>query len=656
MKKITLQALILKNIKGVKEFKLDLQGFNVRVFGDNGTGKTTLFDAFTFLLFDKDSQSKKDFQLKTVDSTGKEINNLEHEVEGIFSVDGTPLSLRKVFKEKWTRKRGAATAEFTGHTTDYYVNGVPSKKKEFTDAVANLIDEEAFKLLTSPLYFNEQLHWQKRRELLLQISGDITNEDVINSNKELASLENILNGKSIEDHRKIIAAKRTEINKELTRIPIRIDEVRRGMADVSGFNEIEINERIQVTEVKMMKKREEISNIRMGSAIQGIRNNIILKKQDLEKAKFDYSEKNYADLKRKRSEVQLLEDKELNYTVDYKKVSRKHADLMAEHVELLKKVDNLRGEWKAVDDETFDEHALSCSLCGQDLPEDKKQTMLENFNAKKAEHLAKIAVAGKEGAAKVEQLKVEIQAATNELNSIDAEIKEIQRQKQEVSQQFEDMKAKTTRFEDTDECKEILNDITGLEQEIENIDKNQVQEIEKIQDEIANLDGEIKTEREKRARLQQVQTSEQRITELEAEEKELAKEFEDLEHQLYLTEEFIRSKVTLLEEKINSKFKYARFKLFEAQINGGLTETCETLYEGVPYSRGLNNAARINVGLDIISTLSEHFGVACPIFIDNSESVTQLIDIDTQIISLVVSAEDQELRVEQEAQLNQEVI
>ena len=164
------------------------------------------------------------------------------------------------------------------------------------------------------------------------------------------------------------------------------------------------------------------------------------------------------------------------------------------------------------------------------------------------------------------------------------------------------------------------------------------------------------TEREKRARLQQVQLSEQRIIELEAEEKELAKEFEDLEHQLYLTEEFIRSKVTLLEEKINSKFKYARFKLFETQINGGLTETCETLYQGVPYSRGLNNAARINVGLDIISTLAEHFNVACSIFIDNSESVTELIDMDTQIISLVVSGTDDELRVEQNQQLNQEAI
>ncbi|MEM4993017.1 AAA family ATPase [Priestia sp. SB1] len=656
MKKIILQALVLKNFKGVKEFKLDTQGYNVQVFGDNGTGKTTLFDAFIWLMFDKDSQNKKDFQLKTVDSIGKEINNLEHEVEGIFSVEGTSLSLRKVFKEKWTRKRGAATTEFTGHTTDYYVNGVPSKKKEFTDAVANLIDEDVFKLLTSPLYFNEQLHWQKRRELLLQISGDITNEDVINSNKELASLENILNGKSIEDHRKIITAKRSEINKELTRIPIRIDEVRRGMTDISDLNEAEINERIQKAEVLMMEERNKIAEIRNGNNILDLKGQITFQQAELEEKKFEYTEKNYAALNRKRAEIQALNDKEANYTVDSKKAYRKHADLMSEHAELVEKVDKLRNEWKTADDETFDTHALACSTCGQDLPEDKKQTMLENFNAKKAKHLTNIAVAGKEGAAKVEQLKVEISAVTNEINAIDAEIKEIQRQKQEASQQFEEMKAQTTRFEDTGVYTSYQTEIAALKEQINQIQDTNIQVIQEHEQTIKNLDNEIMTEREKRARLQQVQLSEQRIIELEAEEKELAKEFEDLEHQLYLTEEFIRSKVTLLEEKINSKFKYARFKLFETQINGGLTETCETLYQGVPYSRGLNNAARINVGLDIISTLAEHFNVACSIFIDNSESVTELIDMDTQIISLVVSGTDDELRVEQNQQLNQEAI
>ncbi|MHC8425130.1 hypothetical protein ACUZ22_02350 [Bacillus velezensis] len=135
---------------------------------------------------------------------------------------------------------------------------------------------------------------------------------------------------------------------------------------------------------------------------------------------------------------------------------------------------------------------------------------------------------------------------------------------------------------------------------------------------------------------------------LEEEQKGLAEEYEGLQHQLYLTEEFVRTKVDLLEEKINNKFKFARFKLFKSQINGGLEETCETLYEGIPYSSGLNNAARINVGLDIINTLNEHYGISAPIFVDNSEAVTKLIDTNSQILSLIVSEKDKQLRIELE--------
>lgn len=123
-----------------------------------------------------------------------------------------------------------------------------------------------------------------------------------------------------------------------------------------------------------------------------------------------------------------------------------------------------------------------------------------------------------------------------------------------------------------------------------------------------------------------------------------------------MTEEFVRTKVHLLEEKINSKFKYARFKLFKDQINGGLEETCETLYEGVPYSSGLNNAARINVGLDIINTLNDYYGITAPIFVDNSEAVTKLINTNSQILSLIVSEKDKQLRVEFQDELVQEAI
>lgn len=648
MKNITLQALILKNFKGVKEFKLDTQGYNAQVFGDNGTGKTTLFDAFIWLLFDKDSQNKKDFQLKTVNAVGQEINNLEHEVEGIFSVDGTPLSIRKVFKEKWTRKRGAATAEFTGHTTDYFVNGVPSKKKEFTDAVATLIDEDVFKLLTSPLYFNEQLHWQKRRELLLQISGDITNEDVINSNKELASLENILNGKSIEDHRKIIASKRAEINKELTRIPVRIDEVRRSIVDVSELNESAINEEIEKIQALITQQEEELSRIQNGTEVVEKQKKLREIESSLIELKNEYKEKNYGELNALRDKVAVQKDKinQFNFDIKQKQYDSNVYERALEKTNI--ELNKLRSEWEEVDAETFDQHKTTCSMCGQDLPEDQKQSMIEKFNVEKSERLESIASKGKAGKKEYQQIEVDLSATKNQLIALEAEKKESERVLSELKTQYGELKNNTTAFEETEEFKTKQAEIASIQEEIQRVKDHANEEATLVREKIMNLKEDIRNLERDKAKFDQVEASNKRIEELEAEEKTLAKEFEELEHQLFLTEEFIRSKVTLLEEKINSKFKYARFQLFKQNINGGLEETCETLYQGVPYSRGLNNAARINVGLDIISTLSEHFGVACPIFIDNSESVTELIDMDTQIISLVVSGADDELRVEQD--------
>src|SRR5699024_10042463 len=103
------------------------------------------------------------------------------------------------------------------------------------------------------------------------------------------------------------------------------------------------------------------------------------------------------------------------------------------------------------------------------------------------------------------------------------------------------------------------------------------------------------------SKFRMIRQQEERVRELEEEEKRISSEFERLEEKLFLVEEFIRTKVNMLEEKINSKFKYARFKLFKNNINGGLEEICETTYNGVTYSSGLNNAARINVGIDIIN-------------------------------------------------------
>ena len=115
---------------------------------------------------------------------------------------------------------------------------------------------------------------------------------------------------------------------------------------------------------------------------------------------------------------------------------------------------------------------------------------------------------------------------------------------------------------------------------------------------------------------------------------------------LFLCEEFTRYKVKFIEESINRRFSMVRFRLFREQINGGLEDCCDVTVDGVPFGEGLNTGARFNAGIDIINTLSRHYGAQVPLFVDNAESVTPLAQADTQVIRLVVSENDKELRCE----------
>src|SRR5690606_25556240 len=228
-----LKRLVLRNFQGCREFVLEPNGEDVTVFGRNATGKTTLFNAWTWLLFGKDSLGQANFEIKTLKPDGTPHHGLEHEVEAVLILDdGREVKLKKVYKEKWTKRRGSAHREFSGHVTHHYINDVPCKKTEYDAYIQSIAAEDYFRLLTDPLFFNTQLHWTERRRLLLEVCGDISDQEVIESNEKLARLSEILERHSLDDYRKIIRERRKKINDELEKIPVRIDEVRRSLPNL----------------------------------------------------------------------------------------------------------------------------------------------------------------------------------------------------------------------------------------------------------------------------------------------------------------------------------------------------------------------------------------------------------------------------------------
>lgn len=643
--------LELRNFKGIKNFTLNTQGGDADVFGDNATGKTTLYDAFLWLLFDKDSANKKDFAIKTLGKDGEPIHGLEHAVSGTFYVNNNKLTLAKVYSEQWTKKRGSATKEFTGHTTDYYINSVPVKKNEYTAKVAEIIKEDVFRLLTNPLYFNEQLHWETRRAILLEVCGDLTDKEVIASDKKLAELPKILGDHSLEDYRKIIASRRTKINDELKKIPVRIDEVTQGMPNIEAIDAKGIDAEIDLLNHKISTKREELAGIENGGEISKLRTEIITIEGKLLQLKNDHRAKVDSLAEGKREEYRITQKKCDELRDKINGLERKKKTNLGDIYDVEAKMTSLRSKWTAANAlEFIFEQADTCPTCGQSLPVDKltsaREEALAAFNSQKAKELEAINSNGKTAKQAREALEAETKTLIQEIGALNTLLEREDAELTAISLEVTKLQNSTGDVTQEPAYIDLVNEKNSILGFIEGIMLDSKEATQKVNEEIASLTSKMRALEATRAELVEHERCQNRIAELSQQERDLAAEFEKLEGELYLTEEFVKAKVNLLEEKINSKFKLARFKLFDVQVNGGIAECCETTFNGVPYSSGLNNAARINVGLDIINTLAEHYKFDAPIFVDNAEAVTQLIPTKGQIIRLVVSEPDKELRVE----------
>lgn len=649
MKQLKLLSLIIRNFKGIVNFELITNGTNVTVYGDNAAGKTTLADALFWILFDKDSLNRKDFGVKTVDRDGNEIHRLEHEVTASFSNGGETVTLRKVYSEKWPKKRGSAAPEMDGHETKYWIDSVPRSKKEYDAFIAGIADESMFKLLTNPTYFNEQMSWQKRREILLNICGDVTDADVIAADKELAGLPKILGKRTLEDHRAVITARRTEINEELRKIPVRISEVHRGMNDVTGLDRAVLSTEESDLRQQQQDKYKEISRIESGGEIsvkqtdlQSIESELI---EIRNRYRQEYSDKIFA----KKSKLQEIKGKiqSTQYAMDAK---NRNLDYLVQGIRAKEKVlIELRNLFISENQKVFSFNGIDiCPSCGQVLPVNQLEEATEkaraHFNLEHSHRIESIDRQGKETKAAIDDLKVKQNEFTVELEQAVSEKKTLEQEAVSLQTEINNI-GEVPSLETDEKYIAAVNKKAEIQKQIEQIQNDKQVLIEGVKNDIAIIGESLADKVAKIAMIDGNEKATERIKVLESEQKTLSTEFERLEKELYLTERFIRTKVSLLTERINSKFQYARFKLFDIQVNGGLKECCEVTFNGVPFSTGLNNGARMNTGLDVINTLSDHYGFFPPIIIDNAESVTKLIPTKAQVIRLVVSQADKVLRV-----------
>lgn len=644
-----IKKLSLRNFKGIKFLDIDMNSQNMSIYGDNATGKTTVYDAFLWLLFGKDSNNKKDFAIKTLDSTGKEVSGIDNEVSAILIIADKEVEIKRVYVENYTKKRGSAEAEFTGNRTDYYINEVPKKQKEFDEYIKSICDENILRILTSPTFFNEQVSWKEKREILLQICGDVSNEDIIKNNPEFAELSEILKDNSVSEHIKIISSKKKKVNEELQKIPTRIDEASRTAEEVDIVKISESKEELKDIENNISELENKIKEVSSGDVsglekdlrnheakLQNLITHFEAAKREVLKDTKDESAKIYleiVDLKQKKTVLDM-------------EVSR----IQERFNSIAENLVNLREEYKEINSEKFTfSDKLVCPTCGQDLPEEKVKSAREHafnsFKESKERKLSENISEGKKLAEKKSELEGLYPENTKELEETKSILEEKNRVYETLKKELEELENKAGKFEDEPEYKRLSEMIESLKRTIAESKESVSEKTAELRKELAELILKKKAVEKIIATESIIETSEKRIQELKKQQKTLGKEYEKLEKELFLCEKFIVERVRLLEEKVSENFEIAKFKLFQEQINSGISERCETMVDGVPYP-ALNNAMKINVGLDIINTVSKFYGFKAPVFVDNRESVVKLTDIDTQVISLIVSEKDKKLRME----------
>jgi energy-coupling factor transporter ATP-binding protein EcfA2 len=623
---IKLLRLGLKNFKGIKEFDFEPNGQSATIYGRNGAGKSTVADSLNWLLFDKNQAGDKAFSVKTLDEAGLELHNLEHEVEAVLEIEMskdlfTGVMLRKLLVEKWTKKRGSQSLEFTGHETTYYIDDVPKKKQEFDAYVSGLVREDLFRMLTGITHFNA-MKWQDRRRLLLEVAGDVTDASVIDAHGDkFTELPGIMCGRTFDDTMKMFKAQRPKINDELDKIPSRIDEAQRSKpGDAACLPPQGIPAYDELT-AKLRNLQNGRAAMQAGDTSH-IQAEINTKQSEISRLATEHRGKvmDAEDRRRKLTqEVALITPKvtELEFSIKAKE---------SENVRLGEAVTAGRIDYQALAARKK-EGRTCCPTCEQELPADNSRAaeLRHKIEGNLDKAIADNIATGKANKAKIEE-NLRVMAGAQE---------EIQR-----LEHVRDSKQAEADSVTIPEGPDMAKLNAELEEIKAKLNSQSTPDTAKIDEEIEIVRSQIKQHDDAAANNKVAANIEVRVKELKADQKRLGQEIDELDRKLMLCEDFIRAKVKMLEGSVSAKFAPLSFKLFDEQINGGLAETCETLVPSpagamVPWSDA-NTGARILAGLKIIEVLGIHYGITAPVFVDNAESLTSRYpEIDSQIISLV---------------------
>lgn len=651
---LKIRRISLENFKGKRSLNIEMKDGVTCIYGANRTGKTTIADAITWCLFGKDSKGRTQFGIKTRDENGEEIPHLPHSVTMDVMIDGAAHTIQRTLVEQWTKMHGAAETTLRAHTTECYVDGQKYTVRDYQQFVANIVSEDTFRMLTTPTYF-PSMAWEEQRRALVRMSEPISDKTIVEgltaggeiSKEQGEELLSVLSQKSIIEHVEHLSYQMKQVKGTLAQIPIRIEEVERGKPNHPDMEEDEIKKKEEETRsllqslhprtsltLKPLTDRMTFLTKRKVNIEQGAENKVLLAEGDRDKARQQIER----GIKSGEDNIKSLEKKIYALNVMIERVQGELELYYADR-------EGIRESWKKNTAMRFElsETDDKCPTCGQPLPEDMLREhigkMREDFNKRKAttfDWLTKQA----------ETLKKNIAEAEQSIENYRAEKVKTEADIEQAKQALEELRAKAGEPEEPIPTKEqilaedvnyqgILRDIATTQQQID--------EMQDGDDEQRRKDAEEATDMlnwliEGRQVWEAIKAAAMRIDELRESQRQGNMQLSMLERMYDAAMAFQMASDKMLEEQVNKMFKFVGFRLFKTLINGTRQPYCEAMVGGIPYS-DLNRADQINAGIDIINTMTRHYGVYVPLVIDNAEAINDILPTETQNIQLYVSDE-----------------
>lgn len=636
-------SLTLENFEGTKRFEFCPDGRSVTVKAANGVGKSTLMDAYWWLLTGKNSAQTEKFDIYPVGAP----EDVQVSVTGVFQTDGgETLTLGRTYKRNIGRRRGDAESTVRGSKAGFFVNGVPKAQKDFLPVVERYFGGEQKLLMLGMLHhFAVETPWADRRAVLIDLfAPHLDDKDIIDAHEELAPLGGYIGAMTtVADYAQQIKLQRRKVQERLKEIPARIDEAEKSKPSLPPEADAAA---IPSLMARKMKLTGTVAALQNGEGAAALRKRIAEQEAKAAEARAAYLretaggndalQRQAAELRRQIAETEAKKEALVrNQSADA--AFLEEADL---------KLRELRQRAREVHDRFFDESESICPTCKREYPPDRIAQLKAEFNERKSNDAQWTKERGIALAAAINEKQARQKSSMREIADCGDRLETLRSHLREVT----DSIAAPPAWETTTDARAYAVELDELREQLAHIDSASKEQRAAAQAELDVIEVQLAQINVRTQMQEHLRAIDTRIADLQAKEKKLGVQLAQLDLHLDLTERFVQLQASDIEEKINTAFEGVRWVLFDRQVNGGITPCCRALLlndrgEYVSYE-STNTAHQYNGGLHIIDGLSKASGLRLPVWIDKAESCTTYDRIENQVIRLQVSAEHDKITVE----------